>query len=164
MTATGGLKFAGAALLVAAGWLLGRHSTDALRRRAALLRSISVSLGVMADELAALSTPLPLIFERLRGRPFFELLAAGFGGEPLPQLWRRAAEAQGFDAKDTEALSSLGAVVGRYDAPRQAAEIALVRRELDGSAAAVERELSGRAGSYAGLGAACGAILAVILF
>ena len=164
MTAAGGLKLAGAALLIAAGWLLGRRGTDTLRRRAALLRAIGVSLGVMADELTALGTPLPSIFERLRGRPFFELLYAGFGGEPLPKLWRRAAEAQGLDAKDTEALASLGAVVGRYDASRQAAEIALVRRSLDDSAAAVERELAGRAKSYAGLGAACGAILAVILF
>ena len=163
MTAAG-LRLTGAVLLTAAGWLLGRRSMDTLRRRAALLRSISVSLGVMADELTALSTPLPLIFERLRDRPFFELLSAGFGGEPLPELWRRAAEAQGLGAKDAEALASLGAVAGRYDAPRQAAEISLVRRALDGSAAAIERELTGRAKSYAGLGAACGAILAVILF
>lgn len=158
------LRLMGAVLLTAAGWLLGRRGTDALRRRAARLRAISVSLGVMADELTALNTPLPMIFERLRGRPFFGLLAAGFGGEPLQKLWRRAAEAQGLDAKDTEALSSLGAVVGRYDAQRQAAEIALVRRSLDDSAAEAEREISGRAKSYAGLGAACGAILAVILF
>ena len=158
------LKLAGAVLLTAAGWLLGWRRTDALRRRAALLRAVSVSLGVMADELTALSTPLPLIFERLRDRPFFNLLCAGFGGEPLPELWRRAAEAQGFDEKDAGTLAALGAVVGRYDAPRQAAEIALVRRSLDGSAAALERELTGRAGSYAGLGAACGAILAVMLF
>ena len=163
MTAEG-LKLAGAVLLTAAGWLLGRSRTDALRRRAALLRAVSVSLGVMADELTALNTPLPAIFERLRSRPFFDLLYAGFGGEPLPELWRRAAEAQGFDGKDAETLASLGAVVGRYDAPRQAAEIALVRRSLDGSAEALERELTGRAGSYAGLGAACGAILAVMLF
>lgn len=163
MTALG-VRLAGAVLLTAAGWLLGRRGMDALRRRAALLRAVSVSLGVMADELAALNTPLPLIFERLRDRPFFALLSAGFGGEPLPKLWRRAAGAIGLDAKDAETLASLGAVVGRYDASRQAAEITLVRRALEGSACALERELNGRAGSYAGLGAACGAILAVILF
>lgn len=163
MTATA-VKLLGAALLTAAGALLGWERTGALRRRLALLRELSAGLGVMADELTALQTPLPRILERLRNRPFFALVHAGFGGEPFAELWTRAARAPDLAPADREALASLGAVLGRYDADRQAAEIMLIRRRLDQSATVLEAELAGRAKNFAALGASFGAILAVILF
>lgn len=163
MTATA-VKLLGAALLTAAGALLGWERTGALRRRLALLRELSAGLGVMADELTALQTPLPRILERLRNRPFFALVHAGFGGEPFAELWTRAARAPDLAPADREALASLGAVLGRYDADRQAAEIMLTRRRLDQSATVLEAELAGRAKNFTALGASFGAILAVILF
>ena len=66
--------------------------------------------------------------------------------------------------RDRTALAGLGAVMGRYDAERQAAELALVRQRLSDSAQALEREIIARGRHYAGLGAAAGAILAVMLF
>ena len=159
-----GLKIAGALLLTVAGALLGGTRTAELRRRLALLRELSTGLGLMADELTALRTPLPGILTRLRDRPFFMLVSCGFGGEPFPRLWARAAETLDLAPTDREALASLGAVLGRYDAATQTAELTLVRRRLDRSASALEAELAGRANTFAALGASAGAILAVILF
>ena len=157
-------RLLGAVLLSMAGALLGHNRLAAQRRRAALLREISEGLGRMADELRVLLAPLPEIFERLRDRPFFCLLHAGWGLEPTDALWRRAAGAQELTAQEREALASLAAVVGRYDAPRQAAEIALKRAELTAAAERLEAEIASRGRNYTGLGAALGAILAVVLF
>ena len=82
----------------------------------------------------------------------------------METLWTRAADTLELEEQERKALSSLGAVVGRYDAQRQAAEIALVRARLDRAAERYERELAGRAKSYAGLGACLGAMLGVLLF
>ena len=158
------VKLLGALLLTAAGALLGWDRTREKKQRAALLRELSASLGLMADELSLLRTPLPSVFEKLRGSPFFQLLHAGFGSEALETLWTRAAASLDLGEAERASLSSLGAVVGRYDAPRQTAEIALVRARLDRAAEDCERELAGRARSYAGLGACLGAMLSVILF
>lgn len=157
-------RLLGAVLLSAAGALLGHSRLAAMRRRTALLREIGEGLGRMADELRVLLTPLPEIFERLRDRPFFCLLYAGWGLEPADALWRRAADAQELTARERETLASLAAVIGRYDAPRQAAEIGLRRAELTAAAERLEAEIAARGRNYTGLGAALGAILAVVLF
>ena len=157
-------KILGALLLTAAGALLGWDRTREWKRRAALLRKLSGALGEMAEELTLLRTPLPRLFEKLRDRPFFRLLHAGFGTQPLETLWTRAARSLDLGEGETEALASLGTVVGRCGAERQAAEIALVRARLDRAAEAAEREISGRAKSYPDLGACLGAMLGVLLF
>ena len=77
----------GALLLTAAGALLGWDRAQEWKRRGALLRSLSASLGQMAEELTLLQTPRPRVFEKLRDKPFFRLLHAGFGGEELEKLW-----------------------------------------------------------------------------
>lgn len=158
------LRLLGAALLTGLGGAVGGAAVRSLRRRAELLRELSAGLGLMAEELTLLRTPLPDIFDLLGDRPFFCLLRAGFGAEPTAALWRRAAEALDIKQADREALASLAPVVGRYDAARQAAEISLVRARLDRSAQALEADLSGRARTYTGLGLSLGAMLAVILF
>lgn len=157
------VKLLGAALLTGAGALLGWNRTRDLRRRLALLRELSGGLGLLSDELTALRTPLPSILEALRDRPFFELLRASFGTAPLPELWTRAAHTLELDRADRETLAALGAVVGRYDAEQQAAEIAAVRRRLDERGLALEAEIAGRAKNYTALGASFGAIAAVML-
>lgn len=157
-------RLLGGALLTAAGALFGYERAAALKRRLILLRELDAGLGIMADELTALRAPLPRIFETLRDRPFFSLLHAGFGAEPTEALWRRAAEALELNREEIEILSALAPVIGRYDAEQQAAELALARGRLAERTSAVEAELNGRARSFAGLGAACGAILAVVLF
>ena len=158
------LKMLGSCLLVLGGMLLGCSGVHALRSEAKRLRSLSAALGVFAGELTALAAPLPDIFAKLCAVPFFAVLSAGFGTEPTGQLWRRAAAALGLDDECTAALASLGAVVGRYDAARQAGEIAAVRQRLDERAAELELQVSERGRRLPGLGAALGAMAAVLLF
>ena len=158
------LKLFGGGLLVLAGTLLGGSGARALREEADALRRLSAALGIFESELTALRTPLPEIFAKLKDEKFFALLWAGFGGEPTETLWRRASETLGLERECTLALASLGAVVGRYDAPRQAAEIAAVRLRLDARAEDVQRELNERGRRLPGLGAALGAMAAVLLF
>ena len=158
------LRVMGACLLALAGALLGHERKDELRCRQRCLEQLSAALGRMECELVELCTPAPRLFEKLKDCPFFLLVSVGFGGEPLERLWCRAAEVQPIPERDRQTLKELGATVGKYDAQRQAGEIALARRKLDESAAAIGREISERGRHYTSLGAAMGAILAVILF
>ena len=163
MTVTA-IRLFGGALLALAGGLLGFERNAALRRQQRCLEQLCSALGRMETELTELCTPLPGLLEKLEDCRFFLLVSAGFGGEPLESLWRRAAEAQPIPPRDRETLGRLGTVVGRYEAGRQAGEIALARRRLSESAAELAREIRERGKHFAGLGAALGAMLAVILF
>lgn len=158
------LRLLGAGLLALAGGLLGYEKKAELKRRRACLRQLCSALGRMESELVTLQTPLPQLLARLEDCPFFLLVSAGFGGEPLERLWRRAAEVQPLSPADRQLLGELGALIGRCDAQRQGAELALVRRQLQEHGEALEREIADRGRHFAGLGAALGAMLAAILF
>jgi len=157
------LRLLGGSLLAASGALLGYGRFREQKRQKQSLELLCSSLGRMAGELTELNTPLPELFEKLEECPFFLLLSAGFGGEPLEQLWRRAAGVQLLPQRDRALLASLGAVIGKYEAERQTAEISLVRQQLSEHARELEREMEQRGRHYAGLGAALGAMLAVML-
>ena len=157
------LRLLGGGLLVLAGALLGLERLAVQRGRLACRRETAAALGLLAAELETLRSPLGELFARRVDCPLFRLVSAGFGGEPLETLWARAAAAQPLNGEEQAALASLGAVLGRSAAPRQAAEIALVRRRLDDAADALEREIALRARRFPLLGAALGAIAAVML-
>lgn len=158
------IRLVGCLLLASAGALGGYSRCRELKRRQRLLEELIGALGRLSAELTQLRTPLPQAFEKLKSCGMFYLVGAGFGGEPLEKLWKRAAEAQALASRDRELLGSLGDVLGKYDAPRQCAEIELVRQQLTERAAALEREINTRGRHYAGLGAALGGILAVVLY
>ena len=158
------LRLLGGGLLALGGALLGREKRLELTCRARCLRGLAAALGRAEGELETLRSPLEEIFAHVSDVPFFALLSAGFGREPLERLWRRAAAAQELAEGEREALAALGAVLGRCGAERQCAEIGLVRRRLSDAAAALERELALRGRRYDGLGAALGAIVAAVLF
>ena len=155
-------KLAGAALLTAAGAMLGRGLLDPARRRVRLLRSLAAGLGRLADGLSLLR-PLPEILAELEGRPFFPELAAPCAAGELERAWRAAALALPLGREEREALAELGGVLGRYAAERRAGELAQVRARLDAAAAAEEEALKTRSRPSVGLGAAAGAMLAVLL-
>ena len=136
----------------------------ALERRARTLRDLAAALGRAQAALDALRCPLPELFARLSDVPFFRALSSDFGTAPLETLWRKSAEAEEIAPAEREALAALGDVLGRCDAGRQCAELALVRARLSDAAAALERELAARGRRYDGLGAALGAIVAALLF
>ena len=160
---TAALRLLGGGLLVLGGAMLGRMRCAELERRKHCLRGIAAALGRLQGELEALQSPLGELFPRLSDCPFFGLVSAGFGDGPLEELWRRAAEAQPLSAEERAALAALGPVLGRCGVQRQCAEIALARRRLSESADAAEREIAERARRFPILGAALGAIAAVVL-
>ena len=158
------IRLTGGLLLAAAGALSGYGRCTELRRRQRLLEELNGALGRLSAELIRLRTPLPQAFEKLKSCRMFYLVSAGFGAEPLETLWKRAAEAQPLKAGERALLGSLGNVLGKYDAPQQSAEIELVRQQLAERVAALEREIDTRGRHYAGLGAALGGIVAVVLY
>ena len=158
------LRLLGSALLIAAGTLLGWGRLAEMQRHAGCLREISDGLGRMATELETLQSPLRVILSHLTDLRFFRLVSAGLGGEPFETLWRRAAAAMPLTPEERDALCAPGAVLGRCDAMRACAELALARASLTARADALEREIAMRGKRFAGLGAALGAIVAAVLF
>lgn len=159
------LRLVGGGLLTLAGALLGWEKNAEMRRTLHCLRGICLALGRLQAELTALLPPLPQLFSALgTDCALFAMVSARFGTEPLELLWREAVKALPLGADDARVLEGLGRVLGRYDAPRQASEAALVRDRLAASADALEREIHERGRRFAGLGAALGAMVAVLLF
>jgi len=158
------VKLLGGGLLVLAGLLTGLRALREKRAAARRLRELAAALGRLRTELLETRAPLPEAFARLSREPFFALLSAGFGTERTETLWQRAAQTQPIPEEARAALASLGAYIGRCEAARQAEELWRVRELLLERSAALEREIAGRARQYPGLGAAAGAILAVMLF
>lgn len=158
------LRLLGSGLLIAAGTLLGWGRLREMQERLCCLRDLAAGLGRLGAELETLQSPLPELLGHLADRPFFRLVAAGFGGEPFPQLWARAAETLPLTAEERQTLTAPGAVLGRCDAELACAELSLARRDLTARADALEREIAQRGRRFAGLGAALGAIVAAVLF
>ena len=163
-------KLSGALLVTAAGAAAGLRKKCELRRRAALLSALVTALGLMEQELAALQTPLPELFRTLardgpeETRGFFSAVAAMTGQVPISALWREQANALPLGEQAVKTLAALGMSLGRCDADRQAAEIALTRRRMDALLQQEREELRVHGRTYTGLGLSLGAMLAIILF
>ena len=158
------LRLLGSALLIAAGTLLGWGRLTEMQRRAQCLRELCDGLGRMETELETLQSPLREMLNHLTDLRFFRLVAAGFGGEPFEALWRRAANAMPLSPEERDALAAPGAVIGRCDASRACAELAMARALLAARREKLEQEIASRGKRFAGLGAALGAIVAAVLF
>lgn len=169
------LRIVGAALLLAGGVGLGASAVIRLERRVTTLRSLTEALELMERELDFRLPPMKeLILETARrsaepAAGFLRACAEGMErleGRPLSDLWQRAALAElpALKRCDLETLSSVGAVLGRYDAESQRGVISAARERLAGILAdAVEdRRRQGRV--YGVLGAAAGAFLVILLF
>lgn len=169
------LRVVGAALLLAGGVGLGVTGVRRLESRVAALRSLTEMLELMERELDFRLPPMKeLIGETARrsAEPAAGFLRAcaqgmdGLEGQPLSGLWQRAARAElpGLKPCDLEALLSVGAVLGRYDAESQRGALSAARERLAGfwGDAVEERRRQGRV--YGVLGAAAGAFLVILLF
>ena len=163
-------KLGGALLVTAAGAAAGLRKKQELRRRAALLSALVTALGLMEQEVAGLQTPLPELFRGLardgpeETRDFFAALAEKIGLCPVSVLWREQANALPLGEQECKTLTALGMSLGRRDADRQAAEIALTRRRMDLFLQHEREELRVHGRTYTGLGLSLGAMLAIILF
>lgn len=158
------LRALGGALLILAGALAGFERLSVQRRRLACLRSLADALGRLAVEIETLQSPLEEALSHLTDCPLTEGVYQSFGTAPFEALWTRAADAQPISAEERRAVAALGGVLGRCSAERQTAELSLARRRLTDMADALEREIAARSRRFPLLGAALGAIAAVMLF
>lgn len=169
------LKLVGAALLLTGGAGLGVSAVIRLERRVTALRSLTQALELMERELDFRLPPMKnLIRETARrsSEPASGFLRAcaekleEWDGQPLSGLWQRAAMDQlpALKPCDLEALFSVGAVLGRYDAESQRGVISAARERLTGFLfdATEERRRQGRV--YGTLGATAGVFLVILLF
>lgn len=161
-------RLCGALLLVTAGAALGLEGSTRVKRRVRVLSALSAALGVMAEEISMLRTPLPELFAQLSGRAgpelrgFFAALSEPDDG-PLSGKWGECVDALPLSPEERETLRSLSLSLGRYDAPSQCAQIELVRAQIGRLAQEARTERDGRAKTYLGLGLSLGAMAAVVL-
>ncbi len=161
-------RLSGALLLVIAGAALGLERSARVKRRVRLLSALGAALGVMAEEISMLRTPLPELFAHLSGRAAPEL--RGFFAalsepdeRPLSEKWGECADALPLAPEERETLRSLSLSLGRYDAGAQCAQLELARAQLARLEQEARCERDGRAKTYLGLGLSLGAMAAVIL-
>jgi len=165
------LKFFGAALIIVSGFAVGAAKYASLKRGVAVLYELVASLEIMRGEIVSRLTPLPELMSMLEGRGlcgcFFGEVYRGLSdmsGLTFREIWNAALPClDALSAEDAAVLSSLGAVLGRYDAREQEAAINRVSARLTLSAKRGSERLPGAGKLYIGLGAGLCAMLAVVL-
>lgn len=168
------MRLAGAILLLTGGVGVGLSAVRRLERRVTALRSLVGALELLERELDFRLPPMKeLITETARrsaepAARFLRVCAENMDrleGRPLSRLWQQTAreELPALKPCDLEALCSVGAVLGRYDAESQRSVLSAARERLESylTQALDERRRQGRV--YTTLGAAAGAFLVILL-
>ncbi len=168
------VKALGALLVVCCCTLLGLVTAGRSSQRLRSLGSLLAALDQMKAELEALLPPLPDLLGSLRLRS--EQPAAEFFSQviwltekkrlPFRDAWEQAAqetEALCLRPEETKALSSLGAVLGRYDAETQCAAVERTRQRLALFRELEEKDRARKNRLSTALGAGAGITLAILL-
>lgn len=136
------VKCAGAALLVAAAYLLGAERKRRLTERVAVLESLqealryldnklSVSGFLLADGLRACGRQF---YEEQMGEDLFSLAANGLTTSGAGEAWLAAVESfrgqEVLKAEDKQALQELATALGNADGEHQSAHIGVVVNRL----------------------------------
>ena len=129
------MRLIGAALITAAGAMAGLEWVRRTRERAELLEQLCRMLETMEFELDRFHTPMPALFERLRGQAtgrtgrFCAAVSEGLahlGQRDMAQIWDQALAL--LPRQAGEMLRPLGPVLGRYGAEEQVSAAAGCRR------------------------------------
>ena len=168
------VKALGAVLVVSCCTLLGLVTVGRSHQRLRSLGSLIAALDQMKAELEDLLPPLPDLLGSLRLRA--EKPAAEFFAQvlwltekkriPFRDAWERAAEetdALFLRREETQALSALGAVLGRYDPEAQCAAVERARQRLALFRELEEKDKARKDRLSAALGAGAGITLAILL-
>lgn len=146
----------------------------ARRQRIELLSLLSAALDTAAGELSLRSLPLTRLFELLAKRSdgmaaeFFKALCTGMdrlSEEDFFTLWTNAAEEHltALNTAEREEIARLGAVLGRYELPRQLEAIRGCRTAVDNALLQARQDYPTRRRLALGLSASAGALLIIIL-
>ena len=165
------MRFAGALLLMAAGWAAGAALTGGLRRKCAVLRELTAVLFRMAEELDQRETPLPQIFLREAERA--PLLSAALrlaarqtaagrpAGQALAPLCTALSKDEGLP-QAAEAMTELSTLLGAYDAETQARACRAAGQSIEDLRREQDRVLAEKGRLYRALAFSAGAILALL--
>lgn len=159
------MKILGAGLMALAGLMAGMGKTAETRKKLCLLEDMDAALGEMAAEIEFRGRPLEEIFESLAQngpkscRGFFGMLAIDVGS--MQELWPSAIKQ--LLGGDGLALAGLGAVLGRFEGERQAAEIGIARQRLKNAAQQLRTEIGEKAKNYPALGLCAGAVVGILV-
>jgi stage III sporulation protein AB len=169
-------KLVGALLITSGTAAWGLAGIRRLRRRAAVLRTLTDSFDLMENEITQRLTPMAELMELLSeaepgpaGRFYGSVLSGmkRIGEVGFPIIWRRAAEdTPGLYLNEEEraALSELGLSLGRYDVEQQRSAIRYTRRRFDHFAerAAADRDRDSRVHAFLSVAAGILAVLVLI--
>ena len=164
------MRLIGAALLTAAGLLLGLMGAESLRARVRRREALCRLLGEMAFELERFKTPLPALFASLARQSQGEAgllcrrMALGLtqlGERTAAEIWAWAVSA--LPPVERTVLLPLGDVLGRYGAQEQLLALERVRTAMEREADGARRALEEKGRMYVSVAAAGAAALAVLL-
>lgn len=164
------MKWLGALLVFLGGLLGGMGAAGRLRRAARELRELERTMALVAYALECYRLPTPALARQLAqsapgaGAALFARVAAAMEDEPelsLDTLWAHALDGVAEVARPS--LTAFGAVLGRYAAEEQARAAERCRRELDRLAEDAERESARNGRVYITVGAAVGAMAAIVM-
>ncbi len=169
------IRLLGAALVVTAAGTMGALGALNLRRRAAALEGLIVSLELMENEICSRLTPMADVLDMLsRSAPEavrgFYRRAAGrmsaIGRCSFYAIWHGAvgeSRELRLRPEEVQCLSELGLCLGRYDVREQAEAIGRVRRRLEVFLKRAEEESARDGKLHAAFGLVSGLFAAVIL-
>lgn len=160
----------GALLLCLGGLLCGMGAAGRLRRRARELRELERTMALAGYAIGRFRCPTPDLARELAealpgaGAALFAQLAAAMERQTersMDALWKDAIE--GVDASARPALLAFGTVLGRYGAEEQAQMAERCRWELGKLAASAEQTAARNGRVYIAVGAAVGAMAAIVM-
>lgn len=168
------LRLMGALLLAGGGLALGLGAVEERSRRAAALDSWRAALALLSAELAFRLPPMGELLEIAAQRASepartalltAERDLAWLGEKPFEVIWREALQTcvPPLASEDVELLSSLGAVLGRYDGESQRRAAEWAGAAMEERAAQVREELRRSGKAWAAAGLSLGLFVAILL-
>ena len=157
------MKAAGAALVLAGGWVVWRQYTRTLRREVALLEDFAAALTLLAGEIRWRLLPLPegirqLEERKLTGSYFRRVVESLTGGNTLQESWGSA-----FSDIPWEWAALLCRMEWTGDAQQLQRSLLWIARQLDERRSAAREELHQREKLCAAVSASGAGLVILIL-
>lgn len=168
------MKIIGIALLAVMSVMCGCYASDGLKKRAAALKSFrtmveSIRLMVRYEALEVSDIVRRLSDDgALRGLDFICLLKSYMDEDnvtPFSKLWSKAADngCESFNEEDMELIKRTGNVLGSCDCEGQLSALSSIMAQADRLIAEADEQYKSKGRLYRSLGAAAGALIAIVI-